>query len=486
MYRFCPPIGLLVLSLFVVVMWSGAATASPDHPLAPADTSSPRATLESFLTAVDAIYADLNHTKLSPERSARFKRRMIRISSCLDLSDVAPSLIDIKRRQAAVNIKEVCDRIKLPAREEIPDAEMVAAEKLTHWRVPGTEIMFTRVAEGPRAGDWMFSADTVARCEEFYRIVERLPYRPDAGSPGLHDLYVESPGWMIPEAWIRSLPAWARQRIGDLSLWQVTAAATLLLGGTGLVGGGFWIARRVAGQPAGVSLVLSLAAQHTIENFIAGLVLFADKPVRIGDSCQFGDQRGTVEQIGLRSTRIRGIDRTVISIPNSEFAKLRLVNFTRRDKILLRTVLGLRYETTADQLRHLLASLRQQLTCHPRIYADSVRVRFIGYAAYSLEVEVFAFANTNDWSTFLVIQEDVLLELMDVIKDSGCGFAFPSQTHYIATDPGMDAERQEQAEAAIRDLRSTGTLAEVGFLAGRNQEESGGGKSPGHRLRPAA
>ena len=602
-YRSCPPIGLLVLSLFVVVMWSGAATASPDHPLAPADTSSPRATLESFLTAVDAIYADLNDTSLSPERSARFNRRMIRISSCLDLSDVAPSLIDIKRRQAAVNIKEVCDRIKLPAWEEIPDAEMVAAEKLTHWRVPGTEIMFTRVAEGPRAGDWMFSADTVARCEEFYRIVERLPYRPDAGSPGLHDLYVESPGWMIPEAWIRSLPAWARQRIGDLSLWQVTAAATLLLGGTGLVGGGFWIARRVAGQPAGVSLVLSLAAplvligtcqfldelftsqiritgdmlstakiafrigmfagsvmlvqvaltrlgeavirshrlrpgtidtqvvrlgfrivsvlvmawmviqgadsmgfsvaplvaglgvgglalalaaQHTIENFIAGLVLFADKPVRIGDSCQFGDQRGTVEQIGLRSTRIRGIDRTVISIPNSEFAKLRLVNFTRRDKILLRTVLGLRYETTADQLRHLLASLRQQLTCHPRIYADSVRVRFIGYAAYSLEVEVFAFANTNDWSTFLVIQEDVLLELMDVIKDSGCGFAFPSQTHYIATDTGMDAERQEQAEAAIRDLRSTGTLAEVGFLAGRNQEESGGGKSPGHRLRPAA
>jgi MscS family membrane protein len=100
---------------------------------------------------------------------------------------------------------------------------------------------------------------------------------------------------------------------------------------------GFSVAPLIAGLGVG-GLAVALAAQHTIENFIAGLVLFADKPVRIGDSCQFGEQRGTVEQIGLRSTRIRGLDRTVISIPNSEFAKLRLVNYTRRDKILLRPI----------------------------------------------------------------------------------------------------------------------------------------------------
>jgi len=100
---------------------------------------------------------------------------------------------------------------------------------------------------------------------------------------------------------------------------------------------GLGVAPLIAGLGVG-GLAVALAAQHTIENFIAGLVLFADKPVRIGDSCQFGEQRGTVEQIGLRSTRIRGLDRTVISIPNSEFAKLRLVNYTRRDKILLRPI----------------------------------------------------------------------------------------------------------------------------------------------------
>ena len=130
----------------------GGATASPDLPLAPADTSSPRATLQSFITAVDAIYADLNQTTQSTERRVRFKRRMIRIANCLDLSQVPPSLVGSKRQQVAVNIKEVFDRIKLPASEEIPDAERVAAEKLAHWRVPDTEITLVRVGEGPRAG----------------------------------------------------------------------------------------------------------------------------------------------------------------------------------------------------------------------------------------------------------------------------------------------------------------------------------------------
>jgi MscS family membrane protein len=235
----------------------------------------------------------------------------------------------------------------------------------------------------------------------------------------------------------------------------------------------------------GVSgLAVALAAQHTIENFIAGLVLFADKPVRIGDTCQFGEHRGTVEQIGLRSTRIRGIDRTVISIPNSEFAKLRLVNFTRRDKILLRTQLGLRYETTGDQLRHVLAGLRAMLDAHSRIDDESIRVRFIGYGAYSLDIEIHALAKTSDWPTFLAIQEDVLLRVMDVVNDSGCGFAFPSQTHYVATDTGIDAEIRERAEEKVRSLRASGGLKVAGFL-----DETIGitAAEPPHRLhRPAA
>jgi MscS family membrane protein len=565
--------------LFAILAWHETTHAAEDHPLAPADTSSPRATLASFVETVDAIYADLRGSRPSHELRDRLQQRIARVASCLDLSKVAPSLVDSKRRQAAVNLKEVLDRIELPPATTIPDAE--AADKLTRWRVPGTEITLVRLSEGGRAGEWVFSTDTVDRAEEFYRLVEPIPYRADAGSPGLHDMYVESPGWMIPRGWVLALPAWARQRFWDVTVWQWAAAAGLTAGGAGLIAGAFIAARRVARRPGTASLLatlaaplvligtclgldlllteqiritgdvlfaaktalrigmfggcvalakatltrlgetvirsrrlrpdtidtqvlrlgfrvltilamawmvmlgadsmgisvapliaglgvgglaVALAAQHTVENFIAGLVLFADKPVRIGDSCQFGEHRGTVEQIGLRSTRIRSVDRTVVSIPNSEFAKLRLVNYSRRDKILLTTMLGLRYDTTADQLRHVLTAMRQLLRQHPRIDAESVRVRFTGYGAYSLDVEVFALAQTNDWATFLAIQEDVLLEVMNVVMGSGCGFAFPSQTHYVAADSGVDAEARRRAETHIRELRAAGGLAEAGFL----------------------
>jgi MscS family membrane protein len=112
-------------------------------------------------------------------------------------------------------------------------------------------------------------------------------------------------------------------------------------------------------------------------------------------------------------------------------------------------------------------------------------VRFIGYGAYSLDVEVFALAETNDWATFLAIQEDVLLEVMDVVTGSGCGFAFPSQTHYVATDTGVDAEVRQRAESEVRDLRAAGGLAVAGFLAER--DNPGPTADPSHRLhRPAA
>jgi MscS family membrane protein len=592
-----------MLVLLWLTVWSGAARAAEDHPLAPADTSSPRATLESFVETVDVIYADLKGSRPSSALRDRLRRRIARVASCLDLSQVAPSLFDSKRRQVAVNLKEVLDRIELPPWAEIPDADAVAAAKLTRWRVPGTDLTLVRFADGERAGEWVFSADTVARAEEFYRLAEPMPYRADAGSPGLHDLYLESPGWMIPEAWVRGLPDWVRRRVWDVAIWQWLAATGLLVSGVGLVAAAFALARRRAGRPGlgplvatlatplvlmatcvgldflftdqvrmtgdvlfaaktglrigmfggcvvlvqavltrlgeavirsrrlrpgtidtqvmrlgfriltvlamawmvilgadsmGISvapliaglgvggLAVALAAQHTVENFIAGLVLYADKPVRIGENCQFGEHQGTVEQIGLRSTRIRGSDRTVVSIPNSEFAKLRLVNYTRRDKIPLKTVLGLRYETTADQLRHVLAALRQLLTRHPQIHAESVRVRFTGYGAYSLDVEVFALAETNDWATFLAIQEDVLLEVMDVVTGSGCGFAFPSQTHYMATDTGVDAEARRRAEAEVRDLRETDGLAVAGFLE-RSDTVADAPSAAGHRIRrPAA
>jgi MscS family membrane protein len=494
---------------------------------------------------------------------------------------VAPSLRESKGRQAAVCLKEVLDRIELPATEDVPDAEDVERGKLLRWRVPHTEIVLVQVAEGHQAGDWVFAADTVARAADFYRQVRDLPYRSDAGSPGFHDFYVHASGWMIPDAWVRGLPSWARASFLEETVWRWIALAILMVVSTLVVAMAYrvawWTSRnhavvgqvlvcmaplsivatsllvdslltyqvRLTGQPLfvmksvlraasstggvlfvlaamqrladlviharglrtgtigaqlvrlgfklltvlvvawmvivgadylGISvapllagfgvggLAVALAAQHTVENIIAGIVLFADAPVRIGDFCQFGDLRGTVEQIGLRSTRIRSFDRTLISIPNSEFAKLKLVNYSRRDRILFKTSISLRYETSADQLRFVLAALRAMLKAHPRLVPETVRARFVGYGAWSLDLELYALAETSDHADFLAIQEDVFLRVMDVVVESGCGFAFPSQTHYQASDTAPDEASARRAEEQVAAWRRQDGLRAVGFL----------------------
>ena len=170
-------------------------------------------------------------------------------------------------------------------------------------------------------------------------------------------------------------------------------------------------------------LALALAAQTTIANFIGGLILYIDKPVRVGEFCRYGEDPdpgwlriGTVEEIGLLSTRLRGIDRTLTTIPNAEFSKMHIVNLAKRDERLLRTTLQLRYETTPDQLRDILVRLRELLLGHPMVTPDPARVRFIGFAAYSLDVEVFAYLRCVSQDAFLAVQEDLFLRIADIVS----------------------------------------------------------------------
>jgi MscS family membrane protein len=233
---------------------------------------------------------------------------------------------------------------------------------------------------------------------------------------------------------------------------------------TGLADVGVPVAPMAAGLGVG-GLAIALAAQSTLENLIASLALYFDKPLKVGDFCRYGDDLssgslriGTVEEIGLRSTRLRGIDRTVTTIPNADFAKLQLINLTLRDQMLLRTTISLRYETTAEQLRFLLAKLREMLLAHPKITAIPARVRFAGFGDYSLNVDIFAYADTADWNQFLGIQEDVFLRIIDIVEEAGTGFAFPSQTTYLAQDGGLSASRGEAAEAQVQAWRDSETL----------------------------
>jgi len=233
-------------------------------------------------------------------------------------------------------------------------------------------------------------------------------------------------------------------------VWKVLVALVLLL--IALKSFGFDVNSALAGIGIG-GIALGLGAQKTLENLFGGVSVLSDGTIRVGDFCKVGDQIGTVEDIGLRATRIRTNARTVVSIPNGAVATINLENYAGRDKILMNPVISLRYETSADQLRYVIARIRETLYRHPRVESGTLRVRFISLGKSSLDVEIFAYILTPVYPEFLSIQEDLLLRIMDIVEESGTGFAFPSQTTYLGRDPGLDPEKTQAALAAVERWR---------------------------------
>src|SRR5262245_54096055 len=219
---------------------------------------------------------------------------------------------------------------------------------------------------------------------------------------------------------------------------------------------GVHVTALIAGLGVG-GIALALAAQKTVGDLFGGASLVADQPVQVGDFCRFGNQLGTVEWIGLRSTRVRTLDRTLVSIPNGEFASMQIENFAKRDRIWLNTTLRLRYETTADQLRHVLVRVRELLYAHPMIHPDPARVRLVDLGPYALELEIFAYVCTRDYNEFLAVREDVYLRILDIVAQSGTGFALPSHTIYRG-GAGIDTDRTRAAEAEVQRWRDENTL----------------------------
>jgi MscS family membrane protein len=166
-------------------------------------------------------------------------------------------------------------------------------------------------------------------------------------------------------------------------------------------------------------LALALAAQKTVENLFGGVMLITDQPVRVGDLCRFGNRTGIVEDIGLRSTRVRTPERSVVSIPNAEFASTQIENLTLRDRMQLWTTLGLRLETTTAQLRAVLQALRAILEASAKVDRETTTVRFIGISTASLDVEISAYVLTREWNEFLAIREDLYLQMLDAIDAAG-------------------------------------------------------------------
>jgi MscS family membrane protein len=180
---------------------------------------------------------------------------------------------------------------------------------------------------------------------------------------------------------------------------------------------------------------------------IAGVSLIADQAVRVGDFLNLGDIQGTVEELGLRSTRIRTLDRTLVSLPNGQIANMRLETLSERDRFWFHPIIGLNYETTAVQLRSFSAGVRTLLSGHPNVDQASVRVRFLRFGASSLDIEIFAYMFASDWNKFLEIQEELLYGIMDMVEKVGTTIAFPTQTLYLESD------KQAQVASKLRQTK---------------------------------
>lgn len=196
---------------------------------------------------------------------------------------------------------------------------------------------------------------------------------------------------------------------------------------------GYPVASLVAGLGIG-GLAFALAAQKTVENLFGAFSLGVDQPFREGDFVKIEDFVGTVEAIGLRSTRVRTLDRTLISIPNGKLAELRIESYTARDRLRLACALRLVLETTSEQMRTVLAGLEGVLRAQPKIWPDAVVVRFTGFGDSSLTVEVMAWFLTQDWNEFQTIRQDVLLEFMRVVEAAGTRLAVPTHTVHVASN----------------------------------------------------
>jgi MscS family membrane protein len=265
--------------------------------------------------------------------------------------------------------------------------------------------------------------------------------------------------WLLRRVRNRAL---ARGNMGTGSLIlmgeRILKAVIFVMGAFAVLSSlGFNMTTALAGLGIG-GIAIGFGAQQTIANLFGGVSVLGDEVIRVGDVCRFGDRTGTVEDIGLRSTRVRTEERTLLSIPNGTVATINVENLSRRDKIQFKTNLALHPETKADHVRYVLSEIRRLLYSHPKVEGGSVRVRLIDIAAAAPTAEALCYILTRDFNEFTAVREDLLLHVMDIVEDSGTSLAQPTQKLYLARDPGIAQEKADAAAKKIADLRAGNQL----------------------------
>jgi MscS family membrane protein len=221
-----------------------------------------------------------------------------------------------------------------------------------------------------------------------------------------------------------------------------------------LSGLGVNVTAALAGVGIG-GLAIGLGAQKTFENLLGGISILTDKALVIGDPCRIGDQRGVVEDIGLRSTKLRTEERTVVTIPNGTVATAILENYRQRDKILFRQLVRLRYDLSSDHLRYVLDEVRSVLQQNNYVENATSRVRLLRMAEYSIEVEIYAYILIRDYTEFLAQQEELILSIVEAIEKTGAAIALPSLGPILTQDTWIDPEKAKAAKARLEKSRES-------------------------------
>jgi MscS family membrane protein len=260
--------------------------------------------------------------------------------------------------------------------------------------------------------------------------------------------------WALRRVRTRAL---ARGRAGTASLIllgeRIVKTLVLVMAVFSILGIlGFNMSAFLAGLGIG-GIAIGFGAQQTIANFFGGVSVLGDEVIRVGDVCKFGDRTGTVEDIGLRSTRVRTEERTLLAIPNGTVATINVENLSRRDKILFKTVLGFHLDTTAGQLREALAEIQRVLTTNSKVEESSVRVRLVELASAAINVELLCYILTRDFNEFAEVREGLLLQILRYVEDSDASLASASQTLYLSQEGALAGEKIKAAARGANEQK---------------------------------
>jgi MscS family membrane protein len=193
---------------------------------------------------------------------------------------------------------------------------------------------------------------------------------------------------------------------------------------------GFKVTTLLAGLGVG-GIAIALAAQAILADLIGAVILLVSQPVRVGDFCRFGTKMGVVEEIGLRSTRVRTLDDTVVSVPNAEFSKLQLENFALRKKVWFHPQISLPYDTSQEQVQTIIADMESLLRNHPDVLDEPVQIHFVTISDYALVIDVFSYVATGDYGEYKKIAEQLNLGIMAIIEKAGSRLALPASKMYV-------------------------------------------------------